>query len=79
MFQLHVPRLAELGVKRVADVVLRYTAIGEQIAVHEVQIPVTVNLVSADEAAAAKADHEVTEEVIVLLSARAQEQAREHA
>ena len=79
VFQLHVPQLAELGVKKVADVVLRYTAIGEQIAVHEVQIPVTVNLVSADEAAAAEADHEVTEEVIVLLSARAQEQAREHA
>ena len=79
VFQLHVPRLAELGVKKVADVVLRYTTIGEQIAAHEVQIPVTVNLVPADEAAAAEVDHEVTEEVIVLLSARAQEQAREHA
>ena len=38
-----------------------------------------MNLVSADEAAAAKADHDVTEEVVVLMSARAQEQAREHA
>jgi hypothetical protein len=44
-----------------------------------VTIPVTVNLVSADEAAAAETDHEVTEEVVVLMSARAQEQAREHA
>ena len=58
---------------------LRYVSVGEQIAAHEVTIPITVNLVSADEAAAAQADHEVTEEVVVLMSARAQEQAREHA
>ncbi len=42
-------------------------------------IPLVVNLVSADEAAAAAADAEVTEEVVILRSARAQEQAREHA
>jgi hypothetical protein len=59
--------------------VLRYVSVDEQIASHEVTIPITVNLVSADEAAAAEADHEVTEEVVVLMSARAQEQAREHA
>jgi len=76
LFQLHVPRLQALGARRVAEVVLRYVSVGEQIASHEVTIPVTVNLVSADEAAAAEADHEVTEEVVVLLSARAQEQAR---
>ncbi len=79
VFQLHVPRLETLGARRVAEVVLRYVSVGEQIAAHEVTIPVTVNLVSADEAAAAEADHEVTEEVVVLMSARAQEQAREHA
>ena len=76
LFQLHVPRLEALGARRVAEVVLRYVSVGEQIAAHEVTIPVTVNLVSADEAAAAQADHEVTEEVVVLRSARAQEQAR---
>ena len=79
VFQLHVPRLETLGARRVAEVVLRYVSVGEQIAAHDVTIPVTVNLVSADEAAAAEADHEVTEEVVVLMSARAQEQAREHA
>lgn len=79
VFQLHVPGLAELGVLRVAEIVLRYTTIGEEIATYEVRVPVTVNLVSADEAAATEADHQVTEEVVVLLSARAQEQAREHA
>ena len=79
VFQLHVPRLETLGARRVAEIVLRYVSVGEQIAAHEVTIPVTVNLVSADEAAAAEADHEVAEEVVVLMSARAQEQAREHA
>ncbi len=38
-----------------------------------------MNLVSADEAAAAEADREVTEGVVVSKSARAQEQTREHA
>ena len=54
-------------------------SVGDEIAQQEVTIPITVNLVSADEAAAAQPDHEVTEEVVVLMSARAQEQAREHA
>jgi Ca-activated chloride channel homolog len=75
VFQLHVPRLEELGVKKVADVVLRYTSIGEEIAAYEVRIPLTVNLVSADEAARDEADREVSEEVTVLRSATAQQQA----
>ncbi|MGA9161565.1 MAG: VWA domain-containing protein [Actinomycetota bacterium] len=79
VFQLRVPRLETLGARRVAEIVLRYVSVGQQIAAHEVTIPITVNLVSADEAAAVRADHEVTEEVVVLMSARAQEQARGHA
>lgn len=79
VFELHVPSLAALGVRTVADVFLRYTSIGEQIAQHEVTMPLVVNLVSADEAATAEADPEVTEEVVILKSARVQEQAREHA
>lgn len=54
-------------------------SIGKHIAQYEVTMPLVVNLVSADEAAAAAADAEVTEEVVILRSARAQEQAREHA
>jgi Ca-activated chloride channel family protein len=38
---------------------------------------VTVNLVSADEAAAAAADHEVVEEVTILKAARARKEARD--
>jgi hypothetical protein len=79
VFQLHVPRLETLGARRVAEIVLRYVSVGEQIAAHELTLPVTVNLISADEAAAVEADHEVTEGVVVLMSACAQEQAREHA
>jgi glutamate synthase domain-containing protein 3 len=59
--------------------VLRYVTVGEQVAMVETTIPLTVNLVSADEAAAAEADHELTEEVVILKAARAQTQAREHA
>jgi Ca-activated chloride channel family protein len=77
VFELHVPSLASLGVRTVAEVVLRYTSIGEEIAQHEVTMPLVVNLVSADEAAAAGADAEVTEEVVILRSARAQQEARE--
>jgi Ca-activated chloride channel family protein len=79
VFEFHIPSLASLGMKSVGEVVLRYTSIGEQIAQHEVAMPLVVNLVSADEAAAAGADAEVTEEVIVLKSTRAQQEAREHA
>ena len=42
-----------------------------------VWLPVVVNAVSADDAAASVPDAEVTEEVTVLLSARAQEEARD--
>ena len=79
VFELHIPELASLGVKKVAEIVLRYVTLGEQVSAAETTIPLTVNLVSADEAAAVEADREVTEEVIILKSARAQEQAREHA
>ena len=79
VFELHIPELAALGVKKVADVVLRYVTVGAEVAHHEATIPLTVNLVSADEAAAAEADHEVTEEVVILKSALAQAEAGEHA
>src|SRR5207244_4323867 len=70
-----IPDLARLGVEKVADVLIRYVAVGEEVAMHEVSVPVTVNLVSADEAAAADADAEVTEEVLVLRAARAEREA----
>jgi Ca-activated chloride channel family protein len=71
----HVPALAELGVVSIADIVLRYVSVGDEITVHEVTIPVGVNLVSADEAAASSPDLEVVEETLVLRAAKAREEA----
>lgn len=66
VFALHVPGVAELGVAKVADVVLRYISVGDQITAHEITVPVVVNVVSAHEAAQAERDRAVVEEVVVL-------------
>jgi Ca-activated chloride channel family protein len=79
VFELHIPELARLGVAKVADVVVRYVAVGEGIAAHELTLPITVNMVTADEAAAGEADVEVVEEVLVQKAAKAQEEARKKA
>ena len=55
---------------------LRYVTVGAVVAAHEVRVPVTVNLVAADDPAAAELDTDVIEEIVVLKSARAQEEAR---
>jgi Ca-activated chloride channel family protein len=75
VFTLHVPALRELGVEKVADVVLRYVSVGEQVEQHELTIPIVVNRVSAEEAAAAPPDLQVREEVLVLVAARARDAA----
>ena len=75
VFQLSVPELARLGPARVAELVLRYVTIGAPAAAHQLRIPITVNLVAADEAAAQELDHEVVEEVVLLRAARARRDA----
>jgi Ca-activated chloride channel family protein len=75
VFSLQVPRLAELGPVHLADLVLRYVSVGEEIAHHELTIPVTANAVSAAEAAATAPDGKVREEVLLLKAARAREEA----
>lgn len=79
VFALDVPSLPTLGPANVAEVVVRYVSIGDEVAAHELRVPVTVNLVAADDPAAAELDTEVTEEVVILASARAQDDARERA
>ena len=79
VFELSVPQMATLGPATVAEVVVRYVGVGGSIETHELRLPVTVNLVSADEAAAHSPDAEVIEEIVVLKSAKVQEEAREHA
>jgi Ca-activated chloride channel family protein len=75
VFEFHVPDMARLGVATIAEIVVRYASVGGQVALHQVTVPVTVNLVSADEAARSQADADVTEEVVVLKAARAQQEA----
>ncbi|MEP6973386.1 MAG: hypothetical protein ABI869_04480 [Actinomycetota bacterium] len=76
VFALDVPGLALLGPMSVCDLVLRYVSVGDEVAAHELHVPVLVNLVSADEAAVATADAAVVEEVVILKGARVQEEAR---
>ncbi len=77
LFKFFVPEVAQLGVKRVADITIRYTSVGSEIAQHQISVPVTVNLVSADEAAAAEVDHEVVELVTILEASQARIAARD--
>jgi Ca-activated chloride channel family protein len=79
VFALDVPSIATLGPATVAEVILRYVSVGDEVASHELRVPVTVNLVSADDPAAAELDTEVVEEIVILASARAQEDARQRA
>ena len=76
VFELHIPTLARLGLAKVAEGIVRYVSVGDTIEDHQVTLPIHVNAVNGDEAAAAGPDGEVTEEVIVLKAAKAQEEAR---
>jgi Ca-activated chloride channel family protein len=76
VFQLRVPSLATMGPSKIAEVIIRYVEIGEQVAMHQVAVPLIVNAVSADDAAASVPNAHVVEEVVILLGARAQEEAR---
>lgn len=62
VFKVALASLAALGPAKIADVVLRYVSVGDEVAAHEVTYPLLVNLVSADEAATAVPDAEVVEE-----------------
>jgi hypothetical protein len=57
-------------------VVLRWVSLGDSIEAHQVSIPVMVNVTDASDAAAAPAESAVTEEVVVLRSAAARDEAR---
>jgi Ca-activated chloride channel family protein len=79
MFELTIPGLQELGVVPVAEAVVRWTSVVDEIAVHCRRIPIVVNAVTTDEAQAAASggDPEVTEEVLILrASAMADEATR---
>ena len=79
IFQLHIPEVAALGVAKVCELVVRSVTVQPPVAQHELIVPVTVNLVSADEASAADVDHEVVEHTTLLQAARARKDARDAA
>ena len=79
VFEMRIPNLGALGPASVADIVLRYVSVGDEIAAHEVTVPVVVNVVSADEAAGVEADGAVTEQVVILKAAKARREAVERA
>jgi Ca-activated chloride channel family protein len=75
VFEFAIPNVADLGQKHIADVVLRYTTIGDPVEMHDVTIPVHVNVVEVDEAAGAEADREVVDEVLILKAAEDRKRA----
>ena len=75
VLRLRIPHLAALGPCVVAELVLRFTSVGETIEQRTTTIPVVANVVSAEEAAAVAPDAEVREEVLVLRAARVRDEA----
>jgi Ca-activated chloride channel family protein len=76
VFSFHVPALADLGPAAIAEVVVRWTDVTGAPALHELTIPIIVNVAPGDEAAEGPVDPGVTEEVVILEAARAQSDAR---
>lgn len=77
VFELHLPSVAALGLARIGEMVIRHVAVGgADVALHEVTVPLMVNVVTPEEAAGADPDHAVVEEVLILRSARLRDDAR---
>jgi hypothetical protein len=76
-FELATPHLAALGPAVVAEVVLRYVAVGGAVQQRTLTLPVVVNAVSAQEAATLAPDVAVREQVLVLRATRARDEAVE--
>jgi Ca-activated chloride channel family protein len=75
IFEFAVPDVAELGQKHIADVVLRYTSVGDPVEMHQVTIPIHVNVVTADEAGMADEDRDIVDEVLILKAAEDRKRA----
>jgi Ca-activated chloride channel family protein len=75
VLKLRIPHLAALGPCVVAELVLRFTSVGETIAQRTTTIPIVANAVSAADAAAVPPDAEVREEVLILRAARVRDDA----
>lgn len=76
VMKLRIPALAGLGLATVGEVAVRWVSIDDAVTQHQVVKPLVVNAVSADEAAQASEDADVTSEVSVLLAGRAAAESR---
>jgi len=77
IFEFAIPNVAELGEKHIANVVLRYTSVGDAVEMHQVTIPVHVNVVPSSEAEGVEADREVVDEVTIIEAAEDRKRAIE--
>ena len=77
IFEFAIPNVAELGEKHIANVVLRYTSVGDAVEMHEVTIPVHVNVVIAEDAEGVEANREVVDEVTIIRAAEDRRRAIE--
>jgi Ca-activated chloride channel family protein len=76
VIELILPGVKEMGEREIASVVLRYVSVGDEIASHEITIPVIANLVE-DGKSDCKPDELVAEEVLILKAAEARREATE--
>ncbi len=76
LLRLGTPGVAALGPVTITELVLRWTAVAGGVAQHTVTVPVVVNVVSTDDAAAQVPDARVVEEVQSLEAARRIAEAR---
>lgn len=74
--ELSVPGLEDMGEREIGRMILRYVSVGEEVAAHEVTIPIVANLVPHGEADDAP-DSVVAEEVLILMAADARRRAME--
>jgi Ca-activated chloride channel family protein len=77
LFGLFIPEVADLGVKTVGQVRVRYVELGERIVLREVMTPIAVNLVDADTAARTRPDRVVERHLTLVDAATARKRARD--
>jgi Ca-activated chloride channel family protein len=80
LLELTIPALKDLGQVEVAQLRFEYDELGESSVTHRViDLPVWVNVVSADQIEGRQRDQEVVKTALLLEAARAREEAVEHA
>lgn len=76
VLRLGIPAVVELGPRKVAELCIRWTDVTGVPALHEVSVPVLVNVAPGEQVGDGRADGDVVEEVTVLEAAQAEREAR---